>query len=85
MFSNLKVFYHTIRILHCPNCNHHMMYNHTTEKWKCHNYQCGTSRSCTCPFSIPKNNFQKYPACIFLYAVVFLFPRHRNYSIFPLI
>ena len=70
------------RILHCPNCDHQMIYNHTTEKWKCHNYQCGTSRSCTYPFEIPKNNFQKYLACIFLYAAdIPIYQAHKLFDI----
>lgn len=56
------------QVLHCPNCNHEMKYNVSTEKWKCHNYKCSTSRSCTYPFNIPKNHFPKFLACIFLYA-----------------
>ena len=55
-------------ILCCPNCGHQMLYNATTDKWKCHNYRCSTSRSSTYPYVIPKNHFQSYLACMFLYA-----------------
>ena len=55
------------RSLVCPKCGHFMEYNINSDKWKCHNYKCSTSRSCTYPFDIQKNHFQKFLACLFFF------------------
>lgn len=71
---------HRSRILQCPKCGRIMLFNQNSDKWKCHNYRCGTSRSSTYPFDIPKNHFQYYLACIFLYAADI--PIHKAHELF---
>lgn len=56
------------RSLICPKCGHIMKYNENSDKWKCHDYHCNTSRSCTYPFNIPKDHFPKFLACLFFFS-----------------
>lgn len=55
-------------ILQCPNCHHQMSFYQSTKHWKCHNFNCQTTRSQLYPLKVSKNNFQNYLSSLILFS-----------------
>lgn len=55
-------------ILKCPKCNDRLTYYFSNNVWRCHNRNCGCTRSICYPIEMPKNCFQNFLGSLFLFA-----------------
>lgn len=61
---NIAVQYNILPSRHatlkCPKCNDRLTYYFSNNVWRCHNRNCGCTRSICYPIEMPKNCFQNF-------------------------